>query len=134
VDSSIPELQHYIYKADSVAQYLCPPLPIAFQNAADKCELYTWYMNAHSRVHSRTSYQDGIQAAIAPSPPSSRQKVVFESSSMGVLLCLVGSDYELYALFGPLIDHATATSCCTKLLKAIKKDEDKLFVLNVPKW
>ena len=116
VDSSIPELQHYIYKADSVAQYLCPKLPISFQNPGDKCELYTWYMNAHSRVHSRTSYADGLAAAVALPPGSTRQKIVFEASSVGMVLCLVGSDYELYALFGPLVDHATATSCCTTSL------------------
>ena len=46
----------------------------------------------------------------------------------------VGPDYELYAVFGPLVDSSVAAACCTRLVRAIKKDDDALFLLQPGVW
>lgn len=127
-----------MYKADNVSQYLCPAFPPQFSAHEERTMLQTWYMDAHLRLHSRVNAAGGsaasssVQATQAGTLP--RHKVLSEMRGAGLLVCLAGSDYELYALFGPLVELSTAMLCCTKLLRMIKKDEDSLFLLNVPRY
>jgi len=52
---------------------------------------------------------------------------------MAVCFCLqTTSGFELYAVFGPLVTKNTAINSVNKLLKWIKKEEDRLFILNSP--
>lgn len=40
--------------------------------------------------------------------------------------------FELYVIFEPLIDKPTAINAVNKILKWIKKEEDKIFIMNAP--
>ena len=47
-------------------------------------------------------------------------------------LLQVTAGFELYAVFGPLVTKPVAINSVNKLLKWIKKEEDRLFILNSP--
>jgi len=42
------------------------------------------------------------------------------------------STFELYVTFEPLVSKPIAMNAVNKLLKWIKKEEDRLFILNSP--
>ena len=42
----------------------------------------------------------------------------------------VTSGFELYAVFSPLVTKPVAINSINKLLKWIKREEDRLFILN----
>ena len=44
----------------------------------------------------------------------------------------VSSNFELYSVFSPLITKTAAINAVNQLLKWIKKEEDKLFILGSP--
>ena len=44
----------------------------------------------------------------------------------------VTAGFELYAVFGPLVTKLIAINAVNKLLKWIKKEEDRLFILSSP--
>ena len=52
------------------------------------------------------------------------------SDSLHVLLLQVTQGFELYAVFGPLITKTGAIHAVNKLLRWIKREEDRLFILN----
>ncbi|XP_066154719.1 vacuolar fusion protein MON1 homolog [Euwallacea fornicatus] len=110
--SGFPELRHYLYKCKSTAQFyqpaVCPPY------SKDKVKLIELYKRAHQKTHCN----------------SRPLKLSFERSSEEVVFSWDTKGFELYVVFEPLIDTASAILCVTKLLNWIKKKEDKLFHLN----
>lgn len=48
------------------------------------------------------------------------------------MLAWVTSGFELYATFEPLVTKPDAINAVNKLIKWIKKEEDRLFILNSP--
>ncbi len=49
------------------------------------------------------------------------------------MVCLqVTSGFELYAVFSPLITKPVAITSVNKLLKWIRNEESRLFILNDP--
>lgn len=44
----------------------------------------------------------------------------------------VASGFELYVTFEPLVTKPDAIEAVSKLLKWIKKEEERLFILNSP--
>lgn len=51
-----------------------------------------------------------------------------------VSLLQVTSKFELYTCFSPLVTKAGAINVLTKLLRWIKKEEDRLFIRYPPKY
>ena len=47
-------------------------------------------------------------------------------------LSQVTSGFELYAVFGPLVTKPVAINSVNKLLKWVKKEEDRLFIMSSP--
>lgn len=41
-------------------------------------------------------------------------------------------DVELYMCFEPLVSKEFATNAVTKLIQWMKKEEDSLFIFNIP--
>lgn len=48
------------------------------------------------------------------------------------MLAWVTKGFELFTVFEPFTDIPNAINAVSKLLKWIKKEEDKIFILNAP--
>ena len=66
-----------------------------------------------------------------PSPP---HKVYYYTGDRETVVGWVTGGFELFAVFGPLVDKSAAIKSCNELLRWIKKHEDTLFILSAPLW
>lgn len=75
--------------------------------------LETLYYDLHNRIHRH----------------SRPLKLIYEMREHEIQLAWVTTNYELYATFEPLLEKkATVIAQVNKLLKWIKKEEEKLFM------
>ncbi|XP_033631186.1 protein SAND-like [Asterias rubens] len=114
----ISDLRHFIYKSKSTAQFTAPDLEAPYKDSDERARLFSMYQYVHQRVHN----------AARP------LKIMFHVGSREALLGWVTTGFELYAVFGPLATKQVAILAVNKLLKWIKKEEDRLFILNPPEY
>ncbi|XP_061075872.1 vacuolar fusion protein MON1 homolog A isoform X2 [Conger conger] len=110
----IPELRHFVYKSKSSGLYTSPEIPIPYQCEEEQERLMRLYQYLHSRMHH----------------PTRPLRSIYRCADKENLLALVTSGFELYLCFSPLGTKALAVSTINKLLKWIRKEEDRLFILN----
>jgi hypothetical protein len=72
------------------------------------------YQYLHHRIHS----------------PARPLKILFHVGMKETVLGWVTPGFELYAVFGPLVTKPVAISAVNKLLRWIKHEEDRLFILS----
>ncbi|KAB5536802.1 hypothetical protein PHYPO_G00111520 [Pangasianodon hypophthalmus] len=72
------------------------------------------YQYLHSRLHH----------------PTRPLRSIYRCTNTENLLAWSTSGFELYLCFSPLATKALAMSAVSKLLKWIRKEEDRLFILN----
>ncbi|XP_035677736.1 protein SAND-like [Branchiostoma floridae] len=110
----IPDLRHFMYKSKSTAQYTSSELEAPYTEEGERHRLFGMYQYLHHRVHN-----------------SARPlKILFHVGSKETMLGWITSGFELYATFGPLVTKPAAINAINKLLRWIKKEEDRLFILN----
>ncbi|KAA0707550.1 Protein SAND [Triplophysa tibetana] len=110
----IPELRHFVYKSKSSGLYTSPDLPVPYQAVEEHERLIGLYQNLHSCLHH-------------PTRPLRYMYCCRETEN---LYALVTSGFELYLCFSPLGTKALAVSAVPKLVKWIRKEEDRLFILS----
>ncbi|GFR72861.1 vacuolar fusion protein MON1 homolog A-like [Elysia marginata] len=111
---SIGDLRHFLYKARSTAQYTSPELGPPYNTPEQQDRLFGLYHFLHDKVHS-----------------SSRPlKLLYHVGKYETLLGWVTQGFELYAVFGPLVTKNVAIHAVNKLLRWIKREEDRLFILS----
>ncbi|XP_013380579.1 vacuolar fusion protein MON1 homolog A [Lingula anatina] len=112
----IADLRHFMYKSKSTAQYTSPELDAPYTTKEEQERLFGLYLYLHHRIHS-----------------SARPlKILFHVGANETLLGWMTSGFELYTVFGPLVTKTQAITSINKLLKWIKREEDRLFILNAP--
>ncbi|PVD24522.1 hypothetical protein C0Q70_15005 [Pomacea canaliculata] len=112
----ITDLRHFLYKARSTAQYTSPELEAPYCLPGEDERLFGMYQYLHHRIHT-----------------SGRPlKILFHVGQYETLLGWVTQGFELYAVFGPLVTKTGAIHAVNKLLRWIKREEDRLFILNSP--
>ncbi|KAH9504805.1 Vacuolar fusion protein MON1 A [Bulinus truncatus] len=110
----ISDLRHFLYKSRSTAQYTSPELEAPYNTKEEKERLFGLYYYLHDRIHT-----------------SGRPlKILFHVGVYETLLGWVNQGFELYAVFGPLVTKISAIHAVNKLLRWIKKEEDRLFILS----
>ncbi|KAK6176727.1 hypothetical protein SNE40_014970 [Patella caerulea] len=110
----INDLRHFLYKSKSTAQYTSPELEAPYVTQKEKDRLFGLYKYLHHRIHT-----------------SGRPlKILFHVGPYETLLGWVTQGFELYAVFGPLVTKTSAIHAVNKLLRWIKREEDRLFILN----
>ncbi|XP_022084897.1 protein SAND-like isoform X2 [Acanthaster planci] len=114
----ISDLRHFIYKSKSTAQFTAPELEAPYRDPEERARLFTIYQYVHQRVHN----------AARP------LKIMFHVGSREAMLGWVTTGFELYAVFGPLATKQVAILAVNKLLKWIKKEEYRLFILDPPEY
>ncbi|XP_064162724.1 vacuolar fusion protein MON1 homolog A [Anguilla rostrata] len=110
----IPELRHFVYKSKSSGLYTSPEIPIPYQSEEEQERLMGLYQYLHSRMHH----------------PTRPLRFIYHCAERENLLSWVTSGFELYLCFSPLGTKALAISAINKLLKWIRKEEDRLFILS----
>ncbi|KAG7472681.1 hypothetical protein MATL_G00111620 [Megalops atlanticus] len=121
----VSDLRHFMYKPFDVpdnhrqlTQFTSPEMEAPYSSEEERMRLLDLYRYLHSRIHS-----------------SSRPlKLIYHVAERETLLAWVTSKFELYTCFSPLVTKASAINAITKLLRWIKKEEDRLFIRNPPKY
>uniref|UniRef100_A0A4W5JHN5 Vacuolar fusion protein MON1 homolog n=1 Tax=Hucho hucho TaxID=62062 RepID=A0A4W5JHN5_9TELE len=110
----IPELRHFLYKSKSSGLYTSPELPLPYQSVEEQERLMGSYQYLHSRLHQ----------------PTRPLRSIYRCGETENLLAWVTSGFELYLCFSPLGTKAMAVAAVNKLLKWIRREEDRLFILS----
>lgn len=121
----VSDLRHFMYKPFDVpdnhrqlTQFTSPEMEAPYSSEEERMRLLDLYRYMHSRIHS-----------------SSRPlKLIYHVAERETLLAWVTSKFELYTCFSPLVTKACAINAITKLLRWIKKEEDRLFIRYPPKY
>ena len=147
----IPELVHYVYKATGLpsAQCLSPDFPASFRDTSRQRLLLVRYQRAHAVLHSVASGPRGKDGSDkgdkegggsggkgkdSGNGAAGYHRTFYELDSEALIVAQAGPDFELYAVFGPLVDQTVAMHCCTRLVQAIKKDMAALFMVSPLQW
>ncbi|XP_046481985.1 vacuolar fusion protein MON1 homolog [Neodiprion pinetum] len=112
----LPEMRHVLYKCKSTAQFWSPGFQPPYTTDEEIERLLGLYQCLHHRLH-------------APNRPL---KLIFQQLDKETMLAWVTSGFELYLTFEPLVTKPDAINSVSKLLKWIKKEEERLFILNSP--
>ncbi|XP_057335338.1 vacuolar fusion protein MON1 homolog A [Microplitis mediator] len=112
----LPEMRHVLYKCRSTAQFWSPGFQPPYSTDQEVERLLGLYQCLHHRLHS----------------PTRPLKLIFQQLEKETMLAWVTSGFELYVTFEPLVTKPDAINAVSKLLKWIKKEEDRLFILNSP--
>ncbi|XP_012530891.1 protein SAND [Monomorium pharaonis] len=115
-DIGLPEMRHVLYKCKSTAQFWSPGFQPPYTTDEEIERLLGLYQCLHHRLHS----------------PSRPLKLIFQQLDKETMLAWVASGFELYVTFEPLVTKPDAIEAVSKLLKWIKKEEERLFILNSP--
>ncbi|KAM9536329.1 vacuolar fusion protein MON1 homolog B-like isoform 2-T2 [Salvelinus alpinus] len=121
----VSDLRHFMYKPFDVpdnhkqlTQFTSPEMEAPYSTEEERMRLLDLYRYMHGRIHS-----------------SSRPlKLIYHVAERETLLAWVTSKFELYTCFSPLVTKARAINAITKLLRWIKKEEDRLFIRYPPKY
>uniref|UniRef100_A0A1A8RJX6 Vacuolar fusion protein MON1 homolog n=1 Tax=Nothobranchius rachovii TaxID=451742 RepID=A0A1A8RJX6_9TELE len=121
----VSDLRHFMYKPFDVpdnyrqlTQFTSPEMEAPYSNEEEKMRLLDLYRYMHSRIHST----------------SRPLKLIYHVAEKETLLAWVTSKFELYTCFSPLVTKTCAITAITKLLRWIKKEEDRLFIRYPPKY
>ncbi|XP_045167306.2 vacuolar fusion protein MON1 homolog A-like [Mercenaria mercenaria] len=110
----ISDLRHFLYKNKSTAQYTSPELLAPYLTPDQQERLFGLYHYLHNRIHS-----------------SSRPlKILYHVGQYEALLGWVTGGFELYAVFGPLVTKSLAINAVNKLMAWIRKEANRLFILE----
>ncbi|XP_051874248.1 vacuolar fusion protein MON1 homolog A [Pristis pectinata] len=110
----IPDLRHFIYKSRSSGLFTSPEVEAPYTSKQQRERLLELYQYLYSRIHN-----------------SARPlKYIYYAGERENLLAWVTNGFELYMCFTPMGTKAAAVNAITKLMKWIRKEEDKLFILN----
>ncbi|XP_067002562.1 vacuolar fusion protein MON1 homolog [Anabrus simplex] len=112
----VPEMRHFLYKCKSTAQFWSPSVEPPYHTPEEVERLLGLYRALHHRLH----------AASRP------LKLLHQQLDKETMLGWVTSGFELYVTFEPLVTKHGAINAVNKLLRWIKKEEDRLFILNAP--
>ncbi|XP_061543144.1 vacuolar fusion protein MON1 homolog A [Phycodurus eques] len=110
----IPELRHFLYKSKSSGLYTSPEFPLVYQSEEEQERLMGLYQDLHSYVHH----------------PTRPLRSFYRCGETENMMAWVTSGLEVYLCFSPLGTKALAISAVNKLLKWIRKEEDRLFILS----
>ncbi|ELK14450.1 vacuolar fusion protein MON1 homolog B [Pteropus alecto] len=120
-----PGLRHFLYKPLDIPdhhrqlpQFTSPELEAPYSREEERQRLSDLYHRLHARLHST----------------SRPLRLIYHVAEKETLLAWVTSKFELYTCLSPLVTKAGAILVVTKLLRWVKKEEDRLFIRYPPKY
>jgi len=115
----IPDLLHFLYKAHTNSQMTCPLIGPPFNSKKQRKRLFALYGQVYHAVH-----------LLETSP----HKVYYHRSESEVVVAWLGTAFDLYACFAPLVNKPDAIRGCNMLLKWMKQEESNLFITSSHVW
>uniref|UniRef100_A0A673M9G4 Vacuolar fusion protein MON1 homolog n=1 Tax=Sinocyclocheilus rhinocerous TaxID=307959 RepID=A0A673M9G4_9TELE len=116
-DIGVANLKHFLNKPSKQGVFRSD-MEVAYRSQEERIRLLDLYRNMHYRIHST----------------SRPLKLIYHQGREETLLAWVCSKFEMYACFIPLVTKKSAISELTKLLRWIKKEEERLFICHLPKY
>lgn len=138
---NVLEVRHFLYKAKYRAQFVAPVLDVPYvdhnnppedtipaeplsrdnprapKRISDELQrLYSTYFRMHSRLHAQAR----------------PVKIIYWVDDKENWLAWNTSGFELYVALEPLVKKSAAISAVNKLLKWVKKEEERIFIMNAP--
>ncbi|KAL1110484.1 hypothetical protein AAG570_008012 [Ranatra chinensis] len=116
VPDDIQTVHHFLYKCKKTSQMLAPAMTTPYHTTESANELLKQYEEMHSAIHQ-------VGAPL---------NLIFQHTCTEIMLGWVNDNFEIYITFKPLISKSNCIEAVDKILKWIQKEEDKLFMLNMP--
>lgn len=114
----IPELRHFLYKSKSSGLLTSPAMVAPYDTDQERKRLVELYQYLHGRAHC-----------------SARPLItIYHMGAHENILAWVTEAFELYVCFSPLGTKSSAVSGVSRLLRWIRKEEDRLFILSSPTY
>jgi len=117
IDTQVPELRHFTYRSEPLAQLFSPRPAPPFHTPRQFRYLFRRYQHLYTRT----------------SQSKKRPSIYFEVSESATLVAWIRpGEFEMYATFTPLVTKEAAVSACNRALRWIKKEENSLFIVAFP--
>ena len=131
----LQEIRHFLYKSRSSAQYTAPLHSPCYSEAADRHRLDCVYLAIQNRwvsglpaVASDSSFNTAYRFLSSGQPLKLCQHTTESESVLG----WTTQSFELYAAFPPTLSKLRIITAVNKLLRWVKKEEERLFILTAP--
>jgi hypothetical protein len=85
-------------------------------------------------LHRSLFTDNSVSAAGAPGSGRSMRRLSFIADDETILVGQAGSDSWLMAIFEPIVTAAEVSFGMNRLLKWLRRNEDQLFMLELPVW
>ncbi|XP_037877067.1 protein SAND [Bombyx mori] len=131
----IPEIRHFMYKCKSTAQlFSSDPISLdrlqdyrlRHKEGGDIVDKKITKLSDIDYVRNYRKFCNQIHCVATPA------KLIFRSSSQDTILSWVTNGFELYVTFDPLMEKDHAIKAVDRLLRWIKKEEERIFIMNAP--
>ncbi|KAM4651368.1 vacuolar fusion protein MON1 homolog A [Discoglossus pictus] len=114
----VPELRHFLYKSKSSGLFTSPAMDAPYDTDPERRRLISLYQYLHSKAH-------------CSSHPLT---TIYHVGPHENLLAWVTEAFELYVCFSPLGTKSSAVNGISRLLRWIRKEEERLFILSSPTY
>ncbi|CAG9792353.1 unnamed protein product [Diatraea saccharalis] len=131
----IPEIRHFMYKCKSTAQlFTSDPISldrlqdyrIRHKEGGDVSEKKIEKLSDIDYVRNYRKFCSKIHCTSSPA------KLIFRSNSDDTVLAWVTNGFELYVTFDALMEKDQAIKAVDRLLRWIKREEQRIFIMNAP--
>ena len=113
----IGEMRHFLYKSRTSAQYISPVYSPCYQLGENRRRLDRVYLLLQSRLLS---------------PAYQQVKLCHHQTEQEAVLGWITQSFELYSAFSPTATKLKIITAVNKLLRWIKIEENKMFILSAP--
>jgi len=110
------EVRHFLYKSRTSAQFTSPLHSPCYKTAEDRRRLDSLYLSMQNRFHS----------------VSLPLKLGHYSTHNETVLGWLTQAFELYAVFSPNTSKLGVITAVNKLLRWVKREEERMFILTAP--
>ena len=106
----------HVFQSRTSAQFTMPSYPPCYGSPTERERLNSVYLSLQNRFHS----------VVRP------LKLCHLATSQEAVLGWLTQTFELYAVLAPHVTKLTVITAVNKLLRWVKKEEDRLFILTAP--
>jgi len=112
----LPELRYFLYKSKTSAQYTAPVPAACYHAQVEMKRLFSIFL----------SIQNRFQIATRP------VKLCYRATAHEIVLAWCTQSFELYTVFSPTLTKLAVLTAVNKLLRWVKREEERLFILTAP--
>jgi len=119
---------HFVYKSHTLSQLTSPEFTHPYTTKSAQERLFQTYQQVQHRMYHLTETQH-ITNDIKP-----HSVYYHRSDTETVIGWHMTEQFDLFAIFSPLVTKISAIKGCNMLLKWVRQEEDNLFILTSPVW